>query len=68
MTRKSQTEKDKGEMNLTDTVGRAMGLGSVVDAEERLEKRAEGGVVDKTTGNLEGGVELAGEGRMMRYG
>ena len=67
--RQSQTEKRRGEMNLTDTDDLAateLGL-MAVGVEEGVEKRAEGGVGGGSGGNSEEGVELAVGDRMLRY-
>lgn len=57
--RQSQTEKRRGEMNLTDMVDLAMELGLMAEEEEEgLEKRAEGCVGGGAGGNLEEEVEV----------
>lgn len=54
-----QTEKRRGEMNLTDMVDLAMELGLMAEEEEEgLEKRAEGCVGGGAGGNLEEEVEV----------
>jgi len=64
----AQTERCKGETNLTDTVGSVMGLGSTVEGVAvGLEKRAEGGVEGNLSGNLEEGVGPAAVGSVLRY-
>ena len=64
----SQTEKRRGEMNLTGTVGLAMESGLMgEEGEEELEKRVEGRIGGGSGGNLEERVELEVGDLMIGY-